>query len=293
MSDRKAAEIAGSAALSKRPTFLGALANAWRSIFDDDIALLSAGVAFYSLLAIFPFLAFLVAMFGLLADPAQVQQQLQNVRDVLPAEAWAAIDAQLRALTSQTSRSLSIASIVTLVLAFTSARLAAYGLIKALNIIYEVKETRGYLRTNWIAFLFTLAAIVLFGLNVAAVAAVPKVLKAAGFPELSHTIIQQARWPVLAVLSALGLAAIYRFGPNRKNAQWRWVSLGSLAATCLWLAGTTAFSWYVNKFNAFDLLYGAFGAVVILLYWFWLTAFAALMGAELDMHFHNAANGRR
>ena len=259
------------------------LVQTWKAISGDNISLLAAGVAFYSLLAVFPGLAFLVAMFGLLADPNQVQQQLSQVRDVLPKEAWDAINAQLSSLAQQSGTKLSVASIVSLTLAFVNARLAAYSMMGALNVIYKRPETRSFLKINAIAFMFTIAAIAILAFNVVAVVSVPEFLQKMGFLELSHVIIDQIRWPALAFLMAFGLALTYRFGPDRKEVQWHWMTLGSLVATALWLIGTSAFSWYVSAFNSYDRLYGSFGAVVILLYWFWLTAFAALMGAELDM----------
>ncbi len=162
----------------------------------------------------------------------------------------------------------------------------------ALNVVYRCEESRSFVRINIIAFVFTLAALVIFAFNVYAVVAVPQLLKNIGFTDLSNTIIHTLRWPALATLMALSLALAYRYGPDRKNSHWRWVSLGSLAATVLWLAGSTAFYWYVAAFNSYDRLYGSFGAVVILLYWLWLTAFAALMGAELDMHIQTGLETR-
>jgi membrane protein len=258
--------------------------DVWRANSADNTSLLAAGVAFYALLALFPALAFIVAMFGLVTDPAQIQQQLLSLKDVLPAQAWAAIDAQLTVLTRQTSATLSLASLVSLALAFINARLGVYSMMGALNVVYRCEETRSFFRTNLIAFAFTLAAFIIFAINVYAIAAVPGLLKNLGFTSLPATAIHSLRWPALALLMVFSLALAYRYGPGRKNPRWLWISVGSLAATALWLAGSAAFSWYVAAFNSYDRLYGSFGAVVILLYWLWLTAFAALFGAELDMH---------
>jgi len=263
-----------------------------RAISADNISLLAAGVAFYTLLAIFPGLAFIVAMFGILADPARVQQELLSLKGVLPAEAWNAIDTQLLALTRQNSTALSLASVFSLLLAFINARLGAYATMGALNVVYKRRETRSFAHTNLIAFIFTIAALVIFAFNVYAVVAVPQVLRTLGFSGHSGTIVHTLRWPFLAVLMASSLALVYRYGPDRKNSHWRWIWLGSVAATALWLAGLSAFSWYVAQFNSYDRLYGSFAAVVILLYWLWLSAFAALMGAELDMHIHSGLDER-
>jgi membrane protein len=265
----------------------------WKSISADNISLLAAGVAFYMLLAIFPALVFIVAMFGLLTDPDQVRQWLASLQGVLPTEAWNAIDAQVLVLMKQNSASLSLASIFSLLLAFINARLGAYSMMGALNVVYNTPETRSFTLTNLIAFMFTIAALCVLVFNIYAVIAVPRVLDGIGLTELSNSIVHTMRWPVLAIIMALSLALVYRYGPDREDAHWRWVSIGSLAGTILWLAGSTGFSWYVSYFNSYDKVYGSFGAVVILLYWLWLTAFAALMGAELDMQIQTTLEDRK
>ena len=265
----------------------------WRSISADNISLLAAGVAFYMLLAIFPALVFIVAMFGLLADPDQVREWLVSLQGVLPAEAWNAIDAQVVVLMGQNSTSLSLASAFSLLLAFINARLGAYSMMGALNVVYNTPETRSFTRSNLIAFMFTIAALCVLVFNIYAVIAVPRVLSGIGLTKFSNSILHAMRWPVLAIIMALSLALVYRYGPDRKDAHWRWVSIGSLAGTFLWLAGSTGFSWYVSAFNSYDKVYGSFGAVVILLYWLWLTAFAALMGAELDRQIQTALEERK
>jgi membrane protein len=265
----------------------------WKASVTDNISLLAAGVAFYALLAIFPALVFIVAMFGLLADPAQVRDYLVILKGVLPSEAWSAVDAQLGVLMRQNGASLSLASILSIVIAFISARLGAYSLMGALNVVYDREETRSFWRINLVAIMFTIAAVCVLVFNIYAVIAVPHVLNAVGLKELPNSFLHTFKWPVLALFMAWSLAVIYRYGPDRKDAHWRWVSIGSLAGTILWLAGTTGFSWYVSAFNSYDKVYGSFGAVVILLYWLWLTAFSALMGAELDMQIQTALEERK
>jgi membrane protein len=281
--------------IKTRPLFLPlqVLVNVWKSISEDNISLLAAGVAFYMLLAIFPALVFIVAMFGLLADPDQVRQWLLSLKGVLPGEAWNAIDAQLLVLMGETGASLSLTSILSLLLAFINARLGASAMMGALNVVYNSPETRSFTRTNLIAIMFTIAALCVLVFNIYAVIAVPRVLEAIDLLKFSNSILHTLRWPVLALIMALSLALVYRYGPDRKDAHWRWVSIGSLTGTALWLAGSTGFSWYVSAFNSYDKIYGSFGAVVILLYWLWLTAFAALMGAELDMQIQTTLEEHR
>ena len=285
--------FAGTLAKKHHVLPLRVLICVWKSISADNISLLAAGVAFYMLLAIFPALVFIVAMFGLLANPDQVREWLLQLQGVLPAEAWNAIDNQLLVLMGQTSASLSLASAFSLLLAFINARLGAYSMMGALNVVYNSPETRSFTRINVIAFMFTIAALCVLVFNIYAVIAVPRVLDGIGLSRFTSSILHTLRWPVLALIMVLSLALVYRYGPDRKDAHWRWVSIGSLAGTALWLAASTGFSWYVSAFNSYDKVYGSFGAVVILLYWLWLTAFAALMGAELDMQIQTALEERK
>jgi membrane protein len=149
-------------------------------------------------------------------------------------------------------------------------------------VIYKVEETRGFINTNAIAILFTVMAIVVFLLAIAVLVVLPALFSFIGFPPLVENLVRYLRWPLLAALAVIALAVTYGFGPNRKKDRWRWVTWGSITATVIWLIASFGFSWYVSAFGTYDRVYGSLGAVVILLFWFWLTAFSALLGAELD-----------
>jgi membrane protein len=257
------------------------LLRAYHGVGDHSVSLLAAGVAFYALFAIFPALGAATWIFGQLADPATIQNQLNRVRDVLPAEAWAVIDNQLHALTSRNT-SLSLAGVVSLLIALYSARLAASSMIQALNAVYGVKETRGFIKTNAIALLFTLVGIAILLIAVAVLVVLPALFNFFGLSSLFTGILRYARWPGLAILMALALALTYRYGPNRDNARWKWLTWGSGTATAVWLIASFGFSWYVSAFNSYDKVYGSIGAVVVLLFWFYISTFSGLLGAELD-----------
>jgi membrane protein len=239
-------------------------------------------VAFYALFALFPGLGAATWLFSLLADPTTIQQQADQLRDVVPAEAYKLIEQQLIALASKNGPGFSAAGVVSLLVALYSARLATLSMMQALNVIYKVEETRGFTRTNAIAILFTVVAIVVFLLAIAALVVLPALFGFVGFPPLVESLVRYLRWPILAALAVIALALTYRFGPNRKGARWRWITWGSVTATMIWLITSFGFSWYASAFGSYDRVYGALGAVVILLFWFWLTAFSALFGAELD-----------
>ncbi len=257
------------------------LIDTYKGIGDHGLSLLAAGVAFYAFFAIFPALAAATWIFGLLANPAEIHNQLNNLRDVLPAEAWSLIDKQLNTLT-QKSSSFSLAGIVSLVVALYSARLAASSMMQALNTVYGIKEKRSFMVVNALALLFTLVAIVILLAAVAVLVVLPFVFSYLGLSSMWDSAVKYVRWPALAVLMVLALALVYRYGPDRENAQWKWLTWGSGTATVLWLAASLGFAWYVSAFNSYDKVYGSLGAVAILLFWFWITAFAGLLGAELD-----------
>ncbi len=250
-------------------------------ISDHNVSLLAAGVAFYAMFALFPALGAATWVFAQLADPGALHQQLNNLRDVVPAEAWSVIENQLDTLTSRKA-SLSLAGFVSLVIALFSARLAASSMISALNAVYGVRDTRGFVKTNLLAIMFTLVAIAVLMIAVGVLIVLPAVFNYFGLTSAYSGLFHYARWPGLAVLMALALALTYRYGPARENARWKWLSWGSSTATVLWLAASLGFSWYVAAFNSYDKIYGSIGAVVVLLFWFWLTAFSGLLGAELD-----------
>ena len=146
-----------------------------------------------------------------------IQQQANNLREVVPGEAYKLIEQQLVALTSKSSTGLSVAGIVSLLIALYSARLAASSMMQALNVIYKVEETRGFITTNVTAILFTVMAIVVFLLAIAVLVVLPTLFSFVGFPQLVENLVRYLRWPLLAALAIIGLALTYRFGPNRKE----------------------------------------------------------------------------
>jgi membrane protein len=258
------------------------LTRVYEAIGADQLSLLSAGVAFYALFAIFPGLGAATWLFGLLADPSTIQQQLGSIRDVVPAEAYKLIEQQLVSLTSKSGAGFSLAGVISLFVALYSARLAASSMMQALNAVYKVEETRGFVQANATAILFTVVAIVVFLLAISLLVIMPALFHLIGFPPVVEALVRYLRWPALAVLAVIALALTYRYGPNRENAHWRWITWGSAAGTVIWLIASVGFTWYVSAFGSYDKVYGSLGAVVILLFWFWLTAFSALLGAEVD-----------
>jgi membrane protein len=257
----------------------------WRvknQIKEDKLSIIAAGVAFYGLLAIFPALIALVALYGLVFDPAQVEQQISAVSGILPAEAADIVLGQLRDLTSTDRRALGAGAIGGIVLALWSASAGMRTLMQALNVAYDEEEKRGFFRFYGTALLLTLGAIAGMIVAISLVVALPAVLKLLGLDDALKWLISIAAWPILIVMVLVGLSIVYRFGPSRRPARWRWVSGGAILATVLWLIGSLLFTFYVTKFGNYNETYGSVGAIVILLMWFLLSSYAVLIGAELN-----------
>lgn len=258
------------------------LVRLWREQSRDNISVIAAGVAYYMLFSLVPALSALVSVYGLVADPATVERQLRSVSGILPEQASQVIFDQLSAVVSAPRGGLSVGLAVALGLALWSASAAMQNLITALNIAYEEEERRSYPHFLGLALLMTLGALLFVPLALGLVAVVPAVVGFLPLGRVGEIVVQVARWPILVGLVMTGLAVLYRFGPCRARPRWRWVSWGAVAATILWVIASAAFSIYVRSFADYNATYGSLGAVVVLLFWFWLTAYAVLLGAELN-----------
>ena len=251
-------------------------------ISDDHVSITAAGVAFYALLAIFPAIAALISIWGLVADPAQMEQQIQSVAGMLPQEAASILRDQAHNVASNAGGALSFGLIFGLLLTLYSAAAGMKALIEGLNIAYDEEEKRSFIRYNLIALGLTLGAIVAVIVVLGLIAVVPALLGNLGLGSTAETLITWLRWPLLFVFAMVGLTVLYRYAPSRDEPRWRWVSWGSVIATLLWVLGSMAFSVYVRNFASYNETYGSLGAVVILLMWLWLSAFIVLLGAELN-----------
>ena len=257
----------------------------WRvkdQIKQDRLSIIAAGVAFYGLLAVFPGLIALVAIYGLAFEPHQVEQQVGALSGVLPPQAAQILLGQLHELTTTDSTALGVGAIGGILLALWSASAGMRTLMEALNVAYDEEEKRGFFRYYGTALLLTLGAILGLIIAVALVVALPVVLKFLGLGEALKWVVSVAAWPVLLGMMMVGLAIAYRYGPCRKEPRWRWVSWGAVLATLLWILGSVLFSIYVTRFGSYNETYGSVGAIVILLMWFLLSSYAVLIGAELN-----------
>jgi membrane protein len=249
---------------------------------DDNVPLLAAGVAFYAMLAIFPAIIAVVTVYGMVADPAQIESQVQELAKGLPAGADELLTEQLSNAAGAADRALSIGLALSLLGVLWSASSGVQGLVKGLNLVYDERESRGFLKLRGLSLLLTLGAIVGAVVAVALIAVFPGVVEDLGLGRAGELAASIARWIVLALLMLLALAVLYRYAPDRANPRWRWVSWGAVVALVLWLLGSVGFSYYVDNFGKYNQTYGALAAVIILLLWLFLSAFVVLLGAELD-----------
>lgn len=258
------------------------LKRTWNQLGEDNVSVLAAGVAFYALLSIFPALAALVSVYGLVADPHDVERQLSAMKGVLPPEAVSLLGSQLKGMVQQPSGRFGVGLVVSVLLALWSARAGTGMLMSALNVAYDEREKRNIVWFNLIALGLTAGLIVIGIVAIVCVAGIPAALNLIDLPDPIRSAVAFARWPIIAIIVILALAALYRFGPSREDARWQWVSWGAVTATVLWIVGSVLFSVYVSKFGSYDKTYGSLGAVVVLLMWFYVTAYAILVGAELN-----------
>jgi membrane protein len=249
---------------------------------EDNVGLLAAGVAFYAMLAIFPAIIAVVTVYGMVADPAQVEKQIGELTRSLPAGADQLLTSQLTNVVNAGRQALSIGLALSLLALLWSVSSGVQGLIKSLNVIYDEKETRGFVKLRGLSLLLTLGAIVVAVVALALITVFPGVIDGLGLGRAGQVAASVARWVVLAVLVLLALGVVYRLGPDRANPRWRWVSAGAVVALVLWLLGSVGFSYYVDNFGKYNQTYGALAAVIILLLWLFLSAFAVLLGAEFN-----------
>lgn len=258
------------------------LERAIRESQEHNIALLAAGVAFFAFLALFPALISLVTLVGLVADPEQITEQVRSFTAGLPQAAQQLVSDQLTAITESSGGALTVGLIVSLLVALWSASSGTSNLMMAVNLAYDEKEKRGFLKLRGVALLLTLGAVVFLVLTLALIAVVPVVLQAVPLGPVGTVLAQVSRWGLLFALVVGGLAVLYRVAPDRNPAKLRWVTLGSVVGALLWLVGSVGFSLYVNFFGNYNKTYGAVAGVIVLLLWLFLTAYVVLLGAEIN-----------
>jgi membrane protein len=244
----------------------------WREIGDDRVTLVAAGATYFLLLSIFPTLTAFVSLYGLFADPRTVAEhvEIEIIRD------------QLTRLTQQGGGTLGTALLISLAVALWSSGAGVKAMFQAMNVAYDERERRGFFKLTLLALLFTLGGIALSIVMVGVVVVLPMVLGFLGLSGGFEWLVQAVGYLLVVAMLFVGLAALYRFGPDRQQAKWRWLTPGAILAVVAVLAASILFSWYSANFANYDRTYGSLGALIGFLTWIWISVTVVLVGAELN-----------
>jgi membrane protein len=252
------------------------------SVPQNRLMTLSGGVAFFVLLAIFPAIATLVSLYGIVADARTIVEHLNLLAGILPLDVLELIHQQILGVATKSNGTLGIAFIVGLLISFWSANSGTSALFDALNVVYGEREKRSFVRLYATTLVVTLGSLLFMVLSLFGVIAVPLIIGVLGIGSSTEILLQYLRWPVLLLVVMAVLSVLYRVGPSRHDAKWRWLTLGSTAAALVWVAASMLFSWYVAQFNSYNRLYGSLGAIIGFMTWTWLSIFIILLGAALN-----------
>ena len=245
--------------------WLQVVKRGWKESSADQVPLLGAGVAFYAFLALFPALIAVVSLYGLFADPAAIGTQINSMTSALPGQARILITDQVTALTTRGRATLGIGLILSVALALWSASSGVSNLITAINSAYDEDEERGFVKKRLLALAITVAAIAFMVIMLGLVAVVPPLLEHLVGDSPLRWVLQIGRWVVLILLVTGALAVLYRLAPDRAAPKMRWVSVGAIAATVLWLVASIGFSLYVLTFGNYAKTYGVFAGIIVTL----------------------------
>ena len=257
----------------------------WRTygqIGDDRLLAVAAGVVFYGLLAIFPAITAFVSLYGLFAKASTISDHLTLAAGVIPSGGVEIIQEQINRITAKGDARLSLAFAFSLGLALWSANAGMKAVIDALNVTYNEKEKRGFIKLNLISLALTVGAILSLLVALASIVVLPLILASIGLAGWTEMLLRFLRWPVLICLVVFGLAVLYRFGPSRESPRWEWLSVGSITAATAWLVGSALLSWYLANFANYDATYGSLGAAIGMMIWMWMSSIVILVGAELN-----------
>ncbi len=251
-------------------------------VSDDHLQIVSAGIAFYFFLALFPAIIAAINIYSLVIDPSQIEQQFSTLEGFLPAQAYEIITGILEPILNKPDTTLGWSLAISILVSLWSANKGTSALFEGINIAYDEKDERGFIKKTGLTFAFTIGAILLGLLCMMLLIFYPAFIDKLGLPSGMESFITYGRWFLIAFLFIFGLGLLYRKAPDRDDPETRWVTWGAIASTILWIVGSLLFSWYVSNFGSYDKVYGSFAAVIVLMLWLFLTAFIILLGAEVN-----------
>jgi membrane protein len=273
-------------------TWRGLISRTIRASTTDRVSLAAAGCAYYATLALFPATSMLVSVYGLVFDPISVEPQLQVLAGLLPAPAFALIADRVHQLVSQSGGNLSLGLAISFLLTFWSTATGTKSILSAINVAYDVTEQRAFLAFQAIGLAMTLIAILSAVLGIGVLLGLPVVLAALGLSRHAAALIHAASLLMLVGFFGLSIGLLYRYGPSRPPPPDPRVKPGVALATLLWLISSELLTFYVAHIGSFGATYGSLGAVVGVMLWFYLSAYAILLGAELNARLEDLAHER-
>lgn len=265
-----------------RAAWTAVLRRTWAEASADNVGLMAAGVAFYGFLALVPMLGATVLLYGVFAEPGTVVRHVGSLMSIMPADAALIVGEQLLSVVESSADKKGFGLLLALAIALFGARNAAGAIVTALNTAYAQPETRGFVRVNLLAIVITATAVATIVAGLLAVASLGFLHLALPTEGALVGAVRVVTYAFLALAASVASAALYRYGPARENARWRWLTPGSAFFALAWVALTLGFGFYVANFGNYGTAYGSLGAVVVLLTWIYLSAYALLFGAELN-----------
>ena len=263
---------------------------------DHQVPIFAAAIAFFGFLALVPTLVAAISIYGMVGDPEVVVSQMTDLTSSLPESTGEFLTSQMERIALSSSGEIGLALAVSLLVALASASGAVANLMKVLNVVYDVPETRGFVRLRLTALGLLVGTLVVFGAAIVALTSLPAIVASTGLGRPARVLISLARFPLLLVLMMIGLTVLYTYGPDRPRrraplslvppTRMRFLALGPFVATVLWLLVSFGFSIYAQNFSSYADTYGIFAGIVILLVWFQLTALIVIVGAEIDAMRH-------
>jgi membrane protein len=249
---------------------------------ENELMAEAAGCTFYALLSLFPAITAIVSIYGLFADRGKIEGQLDSVSSFLPSGGVDIIREQVHRLVESPASGLSAGAIIGLLTALWSANAGTKAMFSALNDVYGEREERGFLRVTLTSLVFTLGGITFLVAALGGIATLPLLFRALGMDTVFTVAAEYGRWPVILAIMVFALAILYRFGPSRRLAKWRWVTWGGVIGAVCWVGLSVGFSWYVAHFGSYNKTYGSLGAIIGFMTWIWLSTTVLLVGAQIN-----------
>ncbi|SHJ98698.1 membrane protein [Rubritalea squalenifaciens DSM 18772] len=253
----------------------------WHEFKNERVNFIAAGVAFYLLVALVPGLGAIMAIYGLVADPVDVERQILSMHTVLPEDVMSILNKELKSITGD-NKAAGWGVLVGIALALYGGSKAMLAIITAMNVVFHRPDGRKFFKKRLVAIVLTICGIAFFSLMVGLLVGVPAVVAYLDPGWGTKFMIAVMRWMVLLGVMMLWMSVIFRFAPYQRSVKWKWISWGTFTGTMMWMIASAGLTWYAAAFSNFNKTYGSLGAIVLLLFWFYMTGFSLMVGARVD-----------